>query len=189
MFERRIGPEDRPQQLTVTASYQLPFGRGARFAAGAPPVLNHIIGGWNVSGIYTAARGSALTWGAVVFTGRNWNDIVNVPGGQTIDHWINTAVFDRLPNDQPNTAFQYRYFPTAVPPARAPGINSMDLSLSKKIAFHERAALQIRADAFDAFNHPNWGAPNVTPTSAAFGRITSQANLPRTLQLGMRLTF
>ena len=125
----------------------------------------------------------------MVFTGNQWSDIVNVPGGQDINHWINTSVFNTRAADQPNTAYQFKYFPLAVPDARAPGVNNLDLSLSKRLRLSERFNLQIRADAFDALNHPNWGAPNVSPTSAAFGRITSQANLPRTIQLGTRLTF
>ncbi|MEO7142980.1 MAG: hypothetical protein ABI165_05695, partial [Bryobacteraceae bacterium] len=112
-----------------------------------------------------------------------------VAGGQNIQHWINTSVFDTKAADQPNTSYQYKYFPLAVPDARAPGVNNVDLSLNKRVRIAENFNLQIRADAFDALNHPNWGAPNVTPTSSAFGRITSQANLPRTMQLGMRLTF
>jgi hypothetical protein len=188
-FERRIGSEDRPQQFTLTASYDLPLGKGKPFASSAGPVLDRVIGGWQISTIYTAASGQALPWGAVVFTGKNWSDIVNVPGGQTINQWLNPAVFDRNPNDQPNPSYQYIYMPKAVPGARGPGINTLDLSLNKRIAIKENVALQVRLDAFDALNHPNWGSPNVSPTSSAFGRITSQANLPRTLQLGARLAF
>ena len=176
-FERRNGSEDRPRQFTLAASYELPLWHG------------RAIGGWQVSGIYTAQSGPVLTWGAVVFTGDRWSDISNVPGGRSIQQWINTSVFDTKPGDQPSVSYQYRYFPLAVPSARAPGVNNLDLSLSKKVRIHESVVLHIRADAFDALNHPNWGSPNVIPTSAAFGRITSQANLPRTMQLGMRLTF
>ncbi len=181
-FERRNGSEDRPQQFTVAASYNLPFGD-------AKPLINRLIKGWQVSGIYTAQSGPVLSWGAVVFTGNSWSDIVNVPGGQNIQHWINTSVFDTKAADQPNTTYQFKYFPLAVPTARAPGVNNLDLSLSKSVKIRENVNLQIRADAFDALNHPNWGAPNVSPTSSAFGKITSQGNLPRTMQLGMRLSF
>jgi hypothetical protein len=188
-FERRIGPDDQAQHLSIAASYDLPFGRGKALAPSAGPVLDRLIGGWQVSGIYAAASGTVLSWGAVVFTGNNWSDIVNVPGGRNIQHWINTSVFNIKAADQPNTAYQFKYFPVAVPTARAPGVNNLDLCLSKRVQIRENVNLQIRADAFDSLNHPNWGGPNVTPTSAAFGRITSQANLPRTMQLGMRLTF
>jgi hypothetical protein len=188
-FERRVGSEDRPQQFTLTASYELPIGKGRALASNVNRVVNGFIGGWQVSGIYTAASGQALSWSTVVFTGKNYSDITKVPGGQTINQWINPAAFDRNPNDQPNPAYQYIYFPKAVGAARAPGINTLDMSLSKRVQIHEGMNLQMRADAFDALNHPNWGGPNTSPTSSAFGRITSQANLPRTLQLGMRLSF
>jgi hypothetical protein len=188
-FERRPGSEDRPRQFTLAATYDLPVGRGKAFGSGVGAVADRLIGGWQVSGIYTAQSGPVLNWGAVVFTGNKWSDIVNVPGGQNIQHWINTSVFDTKAADQPNTAYQFRYFPVAVPDARAPGVNNVDLSLNKRVRITEALNLQIRADAFDALNHPNWGSPNVSPTSAAFGRITSQANLPRTIQLGMRLSF
>ena len=189
-FERRIGSEDRPQQFTLTASYELPFGKGKPVAASAGPVLDRLIGGWQVSSIYTAARGQALTWGAVVFTGKNWRDIVNVPGGQTINQWLNPAAFDRNPNDQPNASYQFIYMPKAVPGARGTGHQYLGHVTEQANPVREKTwCCRCALDAFDTLNHPNWGAPNVSPTSSAFGRITSQANLPRTLQLGARLAF
>ncbi|HUS05523.1 MAG TPA: hypothetical protein VMZ52_04475, partial [Bryobacteraceae bacterium] len=182
-FERRPGSEDRPQQFTLSASYELPFGRNAT------GLVKRIIGGWQLGGIYFAQSGAVLSWGPVIFTGSNYGDIMKAPGGNTIDHWFNTAVFNRNPNDQLNTAYQYKYFPASVGPARAPGVNSLDMSFSKRTVIRENVNLHFRADFFDFLNHPNWGAPNTTPTSSAFGRITSQANLPRTAQLGLRLTF
>jgi hypothetical protein len=188
-FERRIGPDDQAQHLSIAANYDLPFGRGKALVPSAGPVLDGLIGSWQVSGIYAAASGTVLSWGAVVFTGNNWNDIVNVPDGRNIQHWINTSVFNTKAADQPNTSYQFKYFPLAVPTARAPGVNNLDLCLSKRVKIRENVNLQIRADAFDSLNHPNWGGPNVSVTSSAFGKITSQANLPRTMQLGARLTF
>ncbi|MBI4906582.1 MAG: hypothetical protein HY820_23335 [Acidobacteria bacterium] len=49
--------------------------------------------------------------------------------------------------------------------------------------------VQLRAEAFHLANHPIFNAPQVNPTSNDFGRITSQANLPRTVQLALRVTF
>jgi hypothetical protein len=87
------------------------------------------------------------------------------------------------------TGTHIRTLPTQVTNARQDGIVTLDASLVKNNRITERFQAQLRADFFNALNHPNFSAPNLTPTSAAFGTITSQANLPRTIQLGLRLTF
>jgi hypothetical protein len=63
------------------------------------------------------------------------------------------------------------------------------MSVIKGNKITERLQAQLRADFFNALNHPNFNGPNLSPTSSAFGTITSQANLPRTIQLGLRLAF
>ena len=62
------------------------------------------------------------------------------------------------------------------------------ISLSKRIDFTERLGLQIRADAFSAFNHPMLGNPQAEVTSATFGRILSVGGA-RNMQMNARLTF
>jgi hypothetical protein len=49
--------------------------------------------------------------------------------------------------------------------------------------------MQFRFDVFDFLNHPNWGGPNSTPTSGAFGTITGKTNDDRQLQLALKLIF
>ena len=53
--------------------------------------------------------------------------------------------------------------------------------------FFAIATSGLRGDAFNMTNHVTFGAPNITPTNAAFGTITTQANSPRIVQLGARL--
>jgi hypothetical protein len=50
-------------------------------------------------------------------------------------------------------------------------------------------SLAIDADFVNVFNIVNFGNPNTTTTSTAFGTITSQSNLPRLIQLGAKVTF
>ena len=64
----------------------------------------------------------------------------------------------------------------------------MDLSLGKTFRITEAVNLQIRADAFNALNHVNYGNPNTNTTSPDFGRITGAGNA-RSGQVGARLTF
>ena len=60
----------------------------------------------------------------------------------------------------------------------------------KKFAINERFGFQFRAEAFDAFNHPNWGNVNLDPTNAAtFGKVTGKTDDARNLQLSLRFYF
>ena len=66
---------------------------------------------------------------------------------------------------------------------------NQDLSVRREFPVREGLVFRLEADAINAFNLVNWGSPNTTITSAAFGKITSQANLPRFVQLSARLSF
>lgn len=66
---------------------------------------------------------------------------------------------------------------------------SMDLSLSKTFKT-ERLSVDVRADASNAFNTPRFGNPTMSATSSLFGVTTlTQANMPRSIQLGLKLSF
>ena len=71
---------------------------------------------------------------------------------------------------------------------RGPGYVNMDVALTREFKFVERYTLQARAEAFNALNHPNFGLPNATVSSATFGQIRS-ARDPRILQASMKLIF
>lgn len=64
-----------------------------------------------------------------------------------------------------------------------------DLSAIKDFNLHESINLQFRLEAFNMLNRVQFGFPNTTVGSATFGYITSQANLPRNVQLALKLSF
>jgi hypothetical protein len=72
---------------------------------------------------------------------------------------------------------------------RNDGMYNWDLSLFKDFQVVERLKLQFRAEALNAFNTPRFSGPNTSVTSSTFGVITSQANSPRQVQLGLKLLF
>ena len=78
---------------------------------------------------------------------------------------------------------------TGVYGLNAPFNSSIDMSLRREFALHERWKLAIQADAFNINNTVRFGAPATNPDQASFGTITSQANKPRALQLNARITF
>ena len=65
----------------------------------------------------------------------------------------------------------------------------MDLSLIKNTTITEKVRFQLRFEAFNALNRPSFDPPNLTVTSSAFGKITTQPNLPRSIQMAARVTF
>ena len=71
---------------------------------------------------------------------------------------------------------------------RGPGVLNFDVALSRVFALREKLKLETRAESFNIINHTNFGAPNVTRSSASFGRITTAAD-PRILQFAMKLRF
>ena len=72
---------------------------------------------------------------------------------------------------------------------RAPGsFNGMDAAVARQFRLREALALHVRAEAFNAFNHPRFGAPNTSVSSSTFGQITSAA-APRILQGSLKLVF
>ncbi|HEY2013363.1 MAG TPA: hypothetical protein VGH38_07665 [Bryobacteraceae bacterium] len=70
-----------------------------------------------------------------------------------------------------------------------PGFQDWNLALLKSFAINERSGFQFRAEGYDFINHPNLGAPQLTPTSSQFGMITGKTTLSRTLQLSLRFHF
>jgi hypothetical protein len=71
--------------------------------------------------------------------------------------------------------------------AWGPGAVTTDLSLVKRFTFASVTA-DVRAEAFNLFNHTNWGMPNASYPSATFGSISSAAD-PRVVQLALRVGF
>jgi Carboxypeptidase regulatory-like domain/TonB dependent receptor len=186
-LEKRISPDDRPQHLVISGTWQLPFGEKRRFNSDIP-VANYLMSGWDVTEIYTLQPdGPPFAWGDIIYNGSSLNALKVNP--HNVSGTFNTTLFNTVSSQQPMTGDHIRTLPTQVTHARADGINSLDLSISKTTRITERLQGQLRCDLFNSLNHPQFSAPNLTPTSAAFSTITSQANLPRQVQMSLKLIF
>jgi hypothetical protein len=166
----------------MNATWELPFGKGKTLTTDLP-VVNRVIGGWSLSGIYTYQPGGApVAWGNVIYYGGdlNWQP-------HSVNNAFDITRFDIKSGDQPSS--NIRTFSSQFATLRADGINSFDLSGVKNNRIAEKINLQFRCDMFNALNHPIFAAPNVSPTAATFGKITSQSNLPRSVQLALRLVW
>jgi outer membrane receptor protein involved in Fe transport len=175
--ERSVSSYDVPHRVVVSAVYDLPFGRTRRFGASWSPMIDALLGGWTTSGIVTFQSGYPLAIGRpAVSDGRDPH--LDNP---TIARWFDTSVFS------PAAPFTFGNVGRTTPQIRADGVKNMDMTISKYVPVGSRMRVQVRADAFNLFNRTQFGVPNTTVTSASFGTVSTQANSPREIQLGVKL--
>src|SRR5207248_29220 len=75
-------------------------------------------------------------------------------------------------------------------PQRVPAINNWDMAFLKNTTvWRERAKLQFRLEMINAFNRVWFGGLNTTVTAPTYTQLTTQANQPRNIQLGLKLSF
>ncbi len=212
---------DVNHRLVTSMIYELPFGRGKRFGGNMSKPLDVALGGWQVTTIATFQRGFPFSINcnaniAVMYTFDNrCNEIASpYPSGfhKDINHWFNNAV-----SSGPTPA----YTGSCVAPNlngaafcnpligqfgnsdrnifRGPGINNFDIGVGKDFKFTERVAFQFRAEAFNAFNHHQYGFDPFTstgiaspvgnnPTGNFYGQVTA-ARPGRILQFGGKVVF
>jgi len=183
--EKRVAADDRPLRFVLSGSYELPFGRGKRFDTHSG-IGNRIVGGWVINSIYTNQIGAPLGFGNnLIYYGGPLN---NNPHPSNLDAPIfdvtrfNTSSSQQLANNIATFGSRYSSL-------RQDGADNVDLSLIKDTAITERLKLQFRFEAFNAFNRPSFDPPNLSVTSSAFGKITTQPNLPRSIQMALRLAW
>lgn len=188
-----VASQHMPHRFVAGYTYQLPVGIGRHFGANMPRTLDALIGGWQVNGITTIQSGNPLQITASNTAGintqieyANYNGQNPSLGGdihQRLGRYFNTADFS-----QP-APFTLGNAPAYISRLLSPRLNSTDFSLFKELHPYREMSIQLRAEAFNAFNHVQFGSPNTSVNSTSFGRITSQANTPRQLQFAAKLLF
>ncbi len=193
-MERSISPFDIPHVVGISYVYELPFGRGKGLGGGWHPAVNAILGGWKTNGIWRFSAGQPLslsfkgsqplpTYGAQRpnLTG----DLVRADGDNFRQQYFANPEVAVKP-----AKYTLGNAPRTLASIRTPGVNNANLSLLKSFDFHlwsESMKLEFRAEAFNAFNHPQFCGPNTTIDGGTFGQVSSTCNDPRELQLGLRL--
>ncbi|MBV9264729.1 MAG: TonB-dependent receptor, partial [Acidobacteriaceae bacterium] len=189
-FDKGHSDYDVPHRFVLSYNYALPFGRGKRFLGSSSRATDLLIGGWQLNGITTFSAGQYHT----VTTAQFWPNISpvfntsvpNVIGNPTANqnprgYWFNAAAFAYPVNHVEGDAGRNQF--------ETPGIANWDMSLFKDLRATERLRAQLRFEAFNLFNHTQFGVPNMTWGTPTFGQITSTQVDARRLQLGLRLTF
>ncbi len=188
-----------PQILVISYVYDFPFYKNQH------NLTSYVLGGWEISGITNFQTGQSVTVtqpSDPFATAANNNsglnmargataqlraDLVGNPHGpKTAAEFFNTAAFvpavGHFGTEQPGTVL-------------GPGFQLWDISLVKNMKFAERVGLQLRLEAFNAFNHgnplsidTNLGDSSLYGGAGTFGEVNGWHD-PRTLQLGAKINF
>lgn len=182
-----ISDFDVPHRFVSSGIWELPVGKGRWLGGGINRVANGLLGGWQLSAIYTFQSGTPLGWGNIPFSG----DINTIRlDNPTRERWFNpNAGFDRTQVLQSNV----RSFPFRFPFLRAMGVNNWDTSLIKHTRFGQdgRFNAQFKAEFLNAMNRAQLPAPITDPRNVLFGEIraNNSANYSRRIQLTMKFLF
>jgi hypothetical protein len=177
----RFEPAQRPRQrMTIASVYEFPFGRNRRYLSNVPKLVDHIVGGWTASGIYSYNSGTLLRFGAL--------DVVGDPKIDNPSKWglmFNPNAFKVLP------AFTVRTNPKTMPDIVGPGFKNLDLTLGKFFALTERFRIELKMEAYNVSNTFNAADPSTAISNANFGRVSQQAPAyyGREFQYNLKLHF
>ncbi|MGH9308407.1 MAG: carboxypeptidase regulatory-like domain-containing protein [Vicinamibacterales bacterium] len=203
-FEERYSDTHLRHRLVFNGIWELPFGQGRRFASNVNPVLNAIIGNWSVSAIWNWQTGRPnLTMGNVYYDGditrlkTEYTDDPDAPVFDTSGFYFHDAAVQTNGQDDPakqradqriRLSNNIRTSPSRWDGLRGPRYTNWDMSFVKGFEMG-RVRAQIHLELYNAFNDVFYNNPNLDPTSANFGRVSSQNNLPRNIQIGTKILF
>ena len=185
--ERGRSDFDVKYRFVFSPVYELPFGPGKPFLSQG--ILSRIIGGWQLSALFTASTGTPIT---PYYTSNNSGTLNNEDRPN--------VVAGEDPNNGPMTPHQFFNVAAFAPAApgtfgdagrniiNGPNLVDLDTSLVRNFRIKERLNFSIRGQFYNTFNHPNFNYPNAQYGTSAFGTITS-AQDPRELEIAARLVF
>ena len=195
--ERDYGPPpyDMRHNFSLSAIYELPFGKQRKFGQAWSRATNAVLGGWSVNTIFQAHTGLALTvidfadqslqaphHATMNFPNRVCNGAIS--GAGVDDVWIDVNCFPRAPRGQLGDSGAGILY--------GPGYWNWDLGLAKDFYINAGRYLTFKIEAFNVLNHPNFalqaGSADISsPTT--FGRIQNTFSAPRVVELVLRFTY
>jgi hypothetical protein len=207
--QRAVSDYDTLHSINAYGVYALPVGRGTRYGNGMNKILDALLGGWQISGIYrqTSAGTTTTSTGSVWPT--NWQ-LSNpaVPTGLPFPAFSvnkngilasgatgNVSAFATKEDGLASELAYRQSFPGEYGlrnNIRTWGGYNIDATLAKsfKMPYKEGHSVTFRAEAFNLLNNVVMGNPGFSMTGfSTWGRINSQRNNPRQTQFGLRYDF
>lgn len=153
-------------------------------------ILDGIVGGWEVSALFTLQSSQPLQVtqnGGTLWNGTQRPNLLGDPAtsGSVYDrynNWFNVAAFSQPAPDTFGTAPRYLNI-------RGPRLNTLDAAVMKSWKVTESQSLQFRADASNVRNHPIFNPPATTYGSSNFGQINGTKIGSRNVQLSLKYYF
>lgn len=191
-LERSLSVTDVRHRAVVSFVWELPFGRGRAFGSNWNRFLDAVAGGWRASGVMTFQSGFPVVIRLArsnLLEGRQRPHLIGDPAvagsvRDKLDNYFNEAAFAEPEPDTYGSAPRTLGY-------RNPRIINSDLTVSKEFRFLERHRIELRLEAFNAFNGVVFDKPDARYGSNTFGQISSYARGfgPRQLQFGIRYQF
>jgi hypothetical protein len=197
---------DVQQAVTADWVYDLPVGRGKAFGSSMPRWADEVVGGWSIAGLASWRTGLAFQTVANAFPISFADNIPAVFNGDNGAIKVNTHEEINAASGNP-TIQLFKNAPAALGAfsgplglqagsrnnLRGPHYSNFDIGLLKHFPITEQVNMEFRADAYNAFNHPNFELPGTSGTAdisspSTFGVITSDYGA-RVLQLALRVDF
>lgn len=189
-WEKGLADFDVRHRFVLSYSYELPFGRGKRFASKINKAGDLLFGGWELQGVNSFQTGTPRTVtaanGVSNSDGEDRPDRVKgvsvKPPNQSPDNWINPAAFT---NEAPGT-----FGNSGRNIITTKSLVNVDTSLFKDFALTEKSKVQFRSEFFNLLNHPNFRSNSLNKSfgSASFGQY-SASRPSRQIQLALKLIF
>jgi len=187
--ERSRATLDRTHVFNVNYIYELPFFKGRH------DFTSNVLGGWQASGIFVYNSGLPFTVTTSNFDPAGTGFILANPAGRPNVTCDPNANAPHTPQQYFNTScFTTVTTSTTIGNAgrgiiHGPSTVRFDFTMSKNVRFSESVRLQLRAEAFNIFNHTNFRSfGSLNNTSSVFGTISGFRD-PRIMQFGAKISF
>lgn len=193
---------DRRHQLNINSLVDLPFGRDKWIGRNVPAAVNHIIGGWQISGILVASSGRPFSFGAgnrfnLHYFGQDEPLMIKPTEFKLTKANGQVYMLPGTSADRQNVQLQnfqtlYPGGPIGRNQGHGPNYSNIDLALTKSFDITENVRTRLRAEAFNALNHPNFNLPsstNIDGAAGSIGRITTTIGTERVMQFSFRIEF
>jgi hypothetical protein len=177
--------------------YELPVGRGKAVLGNANALVQAVLGGWQLGGIFTWQGGFPIS--AYCASGSTYQntdtpcraDATGVSpslSNPTPNDWFNSGAFVNRDGFVAGVG-PYRFGDSGRNVIIGPGIVELDASLQKSFTITEKSHLDFRAEFFNTPNHPIFGEPGSTIGTPTYGVIGGTALPSREIQFALKLIF